>query len=70
MPWIKFHIDKCRQCPFTEIDRTQGAGFAWDRYCTRESNDGHKSKIKVGGYIEWESEEPEVPSWCPIKVDE
>ena len=28
-----------------------------------------KANRKIAGAVEWPSEIPEVPNWCPIKID-
>ena len=66
---IKLNISKCNEidkkvgisCPFLEISRTQGAGYAEDFFCK-----ANNSK-KICGYVEWESDIPLVPDWCPFK---
>lgn len=58
---IIIKVQKCNECPFSKTERTQGAGYAIDRFC------GPMSNKKVGGYIEWERDEPCVPEWCPYR---
>ncbi len=63
-------IEKCTDkpngvgCPFVHSERTQGAGFAVDYWCN-----GTKTPRKIIGYIEWDSEIPPVPEWCPYRVN-
>lgn len=71
MPWIKYQIYKCQECPFSIVQATPGAGCAIDRFCNcKKTNNKQMHMRKIGGYIEWDSEEPAVPDWCPIRVDE
>ena len=62
---IGFEIEKCDKCPFVQLERTQGAGYAHDYWCTKTMD---KRKLIVG-YVEWDSEIPEVPEWCPCKIE-
>ena len=43
-------------------ERTAGAGYAFDFFCKAADN------RKITGYVEWESEIPPVPSWCPFYI--
>lgn len=63
--FIGFEIEKCDECPFVQLERTQGAGYAHDYWCTKTMG---KRKFIVG-YVEYPSEIPEVPEWCPCKIE-
>lgn len=57
-------ITNCINCPHgnTKTERTPGAGYALDHYCTKTG------KIWAN-YIEWKSEMPpdgQFPKWCPL----
>ena len=56
-------IEKCNECPFHDTRRTPGAGYAIDYFCVLE-----KGK-EIAGYIEWNSDLPYVPDWCPIAIE-
>ena len=71
---IKLEIEECRNCPLSKTSRGQG-GCSTARYCSTIPWD---PKVKytwggmdkslgrlLGSYIEWPSEEPKVPHWCP-----
>lgn len=57
-------IKKCDECPFVEIDRTEGAGYAVDYFCKKSNG------RKIAGYVEYQREIPDVPNWCPFKTAE
>lgn len=59
---IGFEIEKCNKCPFVKTELTFGAGYAMDYICT-------KTNKRIVGYVEWDSEIPEVPEWCPCKIE-
>jgi hypothetical protein len=45
-----------------ETERTIGAGYAFDYLCKA------CGKRKIVGYVEWDSEIPPVPDWCPFRI--
>lgn len=50
-------------CPNATNDRTPGAGYAVDWFCTAAA------KRMIVGYVEWDSELPkdgDFPDWCPL----
>lgn len=47
------------RCPFFYTERTENAGYALDYFC--EAANGRK----IVGYVEWDSDVPPVPDWCP-----
>ena len=55
---------KCDKCPYAKTERTPGAGYALDYFCSR------KNGRKVAGYVEWDSDMPLIPSWCPLYLAE
>jgi hypothetical protein len=61
-----YDIDNCSRCP---LHRTQPliTSDSWehasDYYC------GSNGK-KIAGYIEWESDMPNIPNWCPHLLKE
>lgn len=63
-------IVNCMKCPHCDNDRTEGAGYAIDYYCSLTPDPKATYKFKViEGYVEWSSEEPkngEIPDWCPL----
>lgn len=61
MAKIGLEINKCRSCPLVEIERTPKAGYAFDYFCSATS----PMKL-IASYVEYPSEIPEVPDWCPI----
>ena len=66
MAKICLEIDKCSQCPFhytVPVD----TGDSWDHMEDYMCSKGNK---KIAGAVEWPSEIPVVPEWCPIKLDQ
>jgi hypothetical protein len=59
---ILLQLETCKPCPYVDVRETPGAGYALDYHCT------HANNRIVMGYVEWESEEKPVPSWCPHRV--
>ena len=59
---LTLDIKKCTKCHFVESHRTKGAGFALDYFCTEKDN------REIAGYVEWDSDMPLVPEWCPHLV--
>lgn len=61
-------VGRCDECPCVKETRTPRAGFAFDYYCNAcQTPDGPR---KITGYIEYDSEMPPVPDWCPFKIKE
>jgi hypothetical protein len=58
---ITVPVKKCDKCPFHKTERTAGAGYALDYFCGKIDNK------EITGYVEWESEMPGVPEWCPFR---
>lgn len=59
---LEYDIEKCWDCPKCISEPTQTADsfeVALDYYC------GVNNK-KIAGYIEYDSEMPKVPNWCPL----
>ena len=61
---INIPVGRCDECPFHYIDYTRGAGCANDYFCKAANGK------KIAGYVEWESEIPPVPAWCPFYIKE
>jgi hypothetical protein len=55
-------ITKCNNCEFVSTTRTSGAGYALNYFCSKKDNQ------TIARYVEWASDMPEVPSWCPFRV--
>lgn len=61
-------VGRCDVCPYVKETRTPRAGFAFDYYCNAcQTPEGPR---KITGYIEYDSEIPPVPDWCPFKIKE
>ena len=60
---IFLEIDNCSKCPNVVTERTPGAGYALDYFCSLCANK------RVMGYVEWDSDFSDVPDWCPIRAD-
>ena len=73
---IQFEIKDCQDCPFCDCRRhwtSDSWEHAYDYYCTKKCEkykiDGKLVNKKIAGYIEWRSEMPDVPDWCPIRAN-
>lgn len=60
---ITINIGRCDECPYCDTERTMGAGYAFDYFCKAS-----KKKKKIVGYVEYDSEIPPVPAWCPFYI--
>lgn len=57
-------VTNCMKCPSCKVERTEGAGYAFDFLCKAADN-----KV-IESYVEYKSEEPkdgEFPDFCPLK---
>ena len=61
---ITIPVGRCDECPFHDTERTPRAGYAFDYFCKAVNNK------KIVGYVEWDSEIPSVPTWCPFYIKE
>ena len=62
-------VGRCDECPCVETTRTPEAGYAFDYWC-KACRDEQDEPRKITGYVEWDSEIPPVPGWCPFKIEE
>ena len=77
MPKIQLEIQDCQDCPSCMESRMY-TGDSWEHafnyYCkkveAKPENDNGLPYKKVAGYVEWRSEMPPVPDWCPLKVED
>jgi hypothetical protein len=60
---IILHLENCEACPYVKTERTKGAGYAIDYFCTRM--DGKPVSV----YMEIPSDMKPVPDWCPIALN-
>lgn len=60
---VAIPVGRCDECPYHTTKATPGAGFADDYYCKKTG------KI-ITTYVEWDSEIPPVPDWCPYREKE
>mgnify|MGYP003385489156 CR=1 FL=1 len=62
-------INNCsKECPYVKTERTAGAGYAEDYFCTKAKKVNGKFRM-IAGYVEWDSDLPkpgEFPKWCPL----
>lgn len=63
---VLIEVGRCDECPFVELIRTMGAGHAYDYYCKANK----KFPKMIAYYVEYDSEIPPVPEWCPFKKKE
>ena len=61
-------VGRCDECPCVKETRTPRAGFAFDYYCNACQTPSGPKQITT--YIEYDSEMPPVPDWCPFKIKE
>lgn len=82
---ICLEIETCKECPFSVEERhwtSDSWEHAFDYYCKltpdtikfkgkifNYKNFGDNSYKKIAGYVEWDSEMPNVPEWCPIRIN-
>jgi hypothetical protein len=71
---ISLNLTKCRMgngvtCPYSDTERTHGAGFALDYLCKLVPENNEHGFRKTSGYVEWESDVNPVPEWCPLRAD-
>ena len=63
---IVIKVTDCRQCPYCQVERTKGAGYAFDYSCSKYP----KWNNVIATYVEYESEFPkEIPMWCPFRKE-
>ena len=64
MAIIGIEIEKCNKCPYVYTEPVL-TGDSWDHMedyiCTQNNQ-------KIAGCVEWPSEIPPVPDWCPIRI--
>ena len=77
---IFLEIETRKECPFS-VEKRHWTSDSWehafDYYCKLTPNKVkcgvHTYKIsdykKIAGYVEWDSEMPNVPDWCPIRIN-
>ena len=58
------NVNKCNECPY-HITKPQYTIDSWEHpegyFCSKKDN------RPIAEYIEWESELPPIPEWCPFK---
>lgn len=62
---VSIPVGRCDECPFIEQKRTIGAGYAFDYFCKALK----RGNNKIAGYVEYDSEIPPVPQWCPFRKE-
>lgn len=60
-PAAAIPIGRCDDCPFVEVSRTPRAGYAHDYLCS-------KTNKTIINYVEYDSEIPPIPDWCPYRL--
>lgn len=58
---VNIPVGRCDQCPYHYTKPTPNAGYAEDYFCKIANK-------AIGHYIEWDSEIPAVPDWCPFRL--
>lgn len=61
-------VGRCDECPCVKQTRTPSAGYAFDYYCNAVQTPSGPMRITT--YVEYDSEIPPVPDWCPFKIKE
>lgn len=56
-------VGRCDECRLCRVERTPRAGYAYDYICTAMNK-------TITTYVEWDSEIPAIPHWCPFRVKE
>lgn len=62
---IHLSIKNCTECPYHKSKRhwtSDSWEHAYDYFCQINFNK------PIATYIEWPSEMPDVPDWCPLRV--
>ena len=59
--YVVLGVGRCDLCPCVMTAPTPGVGCATDYYCKAANCK------KIVGYVEWDSEIPPVPDWCPFR---
>ena len=67
-PAAMIPVGRCDECRFCYKTRTPNAGYAYDYYC--EAMKSIFGKFKIVGYVEYDSEIPPIPEWCPFRIKE
>lgn len=66
MSSITIEIKNCLECPYVHSEKLY-TGDSWehayDYFCSKTS----PTSKKIAGYIEWPSEMPDIPDWCPCR---
>ena len=62
-PMAFIPIGRCDECLHHYTTRTPRAGDAYDYWC-------RKANKKIVTYVEYDSEIPPVPQWCPYRIKE
>lgn len=80
MPEIKIQIDSCKDCPHCKVTRlyTEDSWeHAEDFWCMAVVDNPHYERGReslpyklIRGYVEWDSEIPKPPVWCPLVSEE
>lgn len=76
---ICMEIETCKECHFC-IEERHWTSDSWehvyDYFCELTPSIARnrgitmvKNNKKIAGYIEWDSEMPNVPNWCPLRVN-
>ena len=64
MAVVGIEIERCNKCPYVDIEPVY-TGDSWDHMedyiCTQNNQ-------KIARGVEWSSEIPFVPDWCPIRI--
>lgn len=60
---INIPVGRCDECPYHYTKPTSGAGCADDYICKI-------ARRTITTYVEWDSELPAVPDWCPFRPKE
>lgn len=57
--------NNCKLCPHLKLHERSLDDFTSgeDWICT-------KANLLIAVYVSWDDNEPEIPEWCPIKVEE
>ena len=66
--FVSIGVGRCDECPFERETRTPYAGCAYDYWCVAKQYSSDPRKIV--GYVEYDSEIPPVPDWCPFRTKE
>ena len=63
---IQLEVRDCQDCPCVKAVYSWGDTFSY--FCTLKKNKYCEDGMPIASQVEYRSEMPEVPKWCPALV--